>query len=155
MDTRDYPVVESPDFLLAALERANDAVVIVDADLRVSYFNAAAERMWGQDRAEVLGRDVGHLGLGDCDDAPQKPAQEHRSEIAIARRDGSRIRAALSLSSVELGGQSRTIAFVRDITAEIERDYPDLSWGQDRDAVFADVVNQLTPRATKKSENGW
>ena len=59
MDTRDYPVVESPvvetpDFLLAALERANDAVVIVDSDLRVSHFNAAAELIWGQDRANVL-----------------------------------------------------------------------------------------------------
>ena len=67
MHTRNYPVpaVETPDFLLAALERANDAVVIVDSDLRVSHFNAAAERIWGQDRAEVLGRHVSRLGLGD------------------------------------------------------------------------------------------
>ena len=33
MSTRDYPMVETPDFLLAALERANDAVVIFDRDL--------------------------------------------------------------------------------------------------------------------------
>jgi diguanylate cyclase (GGDEF)-like protein/PAS domain S-box-containing protein len=120
MDTRDYPVVESPvvetpDFLLAALERANDAVVIVDSDLRVSHFNAAAEFIWRQDRAEVLGRHVSHLGLGDLQQ------NHHATEITIARKDGSRIRAALSLSSVEAGGQSRTIAFVRDITAEIGR----------------------------------
>jgi hypothetical protein len=38
----DRSVLEAPEFLLAALERANDAVVIVDADLRVSHFNAAA-----------------------------------------------------------------------------------------------------------------
>jgi len=145
MDTRDYPVVETPDFLLAALERANDAVVIVDGDLRVSYFNAAAERMWGQDRAEVLGRHVGHLGLGDCDDASQKPAQERRSEIAIARRDGSRIRAALSLSSVELGGQSRTIAFVRDITAEVER--------RERMALFTLVADRTNRAAVVTDRN--
>jgi len=42
-------------------------------------------------------------------------------EITIARKDGSRVRAALSLSSVEAGGQSRTIAFVRDITLEVGR----------------------------------
>ena len=47
--------------------------------------------------------------------------QERGSEITIPRKDGSRIRAALSLSSVEAGGQSRTIAFVRDITAEVDR----------------------------------
>ncbi len=39
----------------------------------------------------------------------------------IQRKDGSRILAALSLSQVEVGGQSRTIAFVRDITAEVDR----------------------------------
>jgi PAS domain S-box-containing protein len=65
MHTRDYPVVEAPDFLLAALERANDAMVIVDSNLHVSYFNAAAELIWGLDRAEVLGRHVSRLGLRD------------------------------------------------------------------------------------------
>ena len=34
--------------------------------------------------------------------------------------DGSRVRAALSLSRID-GNQSRTIVFVRDITAEVER----------------------------------
>jgi diguanylate cyclase (GGDEF)-like protein/PAS domain S-box-containing protein len=48
-------------------------------------------------------------------------SQECRSEISITRKDGSRVRATLSLSSVEVGGQSRTIAFVRDITAKVER----------------------------------
>ena len=47
-------------------------------------------------------------------------AQRHDCEITIQRNDGSRIRAALSLSRVEVGGQIRTIAFVRDITAEVE-----------------------------------
>ena len=51
----DYPAVP-PDFLLAALERSNDAVVIVDSELHVSHFNAAAELIWGLDRADVLGR---------------------------------------------------------------------------------------------------
>ena len=46
MRAHDYPVVETPDFRLAALERANDGVVIVDGDLHVSHFNAAAELIW-------------------------------------------------------------------------------------------------------------
>src|ERR1700677_1885256 len=132
MHTRDYPVVETPDFLLAALERANDGVVIVDSDLRVSHFNAAAELIWGQDRANVLGRHVSGLGLSDLQQHPgATPAsgqvnghnapQKRRSEITIERKDGSRIRATLSLSSVEVGGQNRSIADVRDVTAEVER----------------------------------
>jgi len=42
MRAQDHPVAETPDFLLAALELAKDAVVIADSDLRISHFNAAA-----------------------------------------------------------------------------------------------------------------
>ena len=129
MHIHDYPLAETPDFLLAALERANDAVVIVDRDLHVSYFNPAAELIWGLDRAEVLGRHVKCLGLKDLDVAMPSAGrmngddaiQGHGSEIRIERKDGRRIRAALSVSHVEVGGQVRTIAFVRDITTELER----------------------------------
>ena len=55
MSGTDCPVVESPEFLLAALEQASDAVVVVDDDLRVRQFNAAAEQIWGIPRAQILG----------------------------------------------------------------------------------------------------
>ena len=122
MSESDCAAAETPDFLLAVLERANDAVVIVDRDRHVSFFNAAAERIWGLDRAEVLGRHVSRLRLKELqqvggDDVPQA----RDTEITIERKDGSRVRAALSLSSAEAGGQSRIIAFVRDVTTEAER----------------------------------
>ena len=122
MSERDTAAVETPDFLLAALERASEAVVIVDRDLHVSFFNAAAETIWGLTSAEVLGGHVSRLGLKelhreDGDDAPAG----HACEVTIERRDGSRVRAALSVSHVGIGGQSRSIAFVRDVTKEIVR----------------------------------
>ena len=43
MRASDYPTVETTEFLLAALEQASEAVVIVDSDLRIRHFNAAAE----------------------------------------------------------------------------------------------------------------
>jgi diguanylate cyclase (GGDEF)-like protein/PAS domain S-box-containing protein len=132
MRAPDYPAVETPDLLLAAFERANDAVVIVDSDLHVSHFNAAAELIWGLNRAEMLGCHISRLGLGDLQQHPiATPAsgqvnggdtvQGCSSEIVIHRKDGSRILAALSLSRAEVGGQSHTIAFIRDITTEVDR----------------------------------
>jgi diguanylate cyclase (GGDEF)-like protein/PAS domain S-box-containing protein len=130
MRAHDYPVAETPDLLLAAFERANDAVVIVDGDLLVSHFNAAAELIWELDRAEILGRHVSLLGLKDLlqhyDAAPgpmtgDETIQRHDSEITIHRKNGSRMLAALSLSRAEVGGQSHTIAFIRDITVEVDR----------------------------------
>src|SRR6266478_4453329 len=131
MRAHDDPVAETPDFLLAALERSNDAVVIADGDLRVSHFNAAAELIWELDRAEVLGCHVSRLGLTDLQQhhvAASAPGQANGddsirargSEITIQRKDGTRIRATVSLSHAEAGGQSRTIAFVRDVTAEAD-----------------------------------
>ena len=132
MRAYDCPAGETPEFLLAALEQAGDAIVIVDGDLCVSRFNAAAELIWGIPRAQVLGREASLLGLdhlqqyqiatsasgqaGGDDTAPGL-----RSEIKIARTDGSRIRAALSVSRVEIDGQNHHMVFARDITAEAER----------------------------------
>jgi len=132
MRAHDNPVVEAPDVLLAALERANDHRVIVCAHHPALMPDAAAERIWGLERTEVLGRHVSYLGLGDLRPHPvATPASaqvngddaipERGSEITIPRKDGRRVRAALSLSRVEAGGQARTIAFVRDITTEVER----------------------------------
>jgi diguanylate cyclase (GGDEF)-like protein/PAS domain S-box-containing protein len=124
MRAHDRPVVETPDLLLAALERADDAVVIVDGDLHVSHVNAAAERIWGLDRAELLGCHVSRLGLGDLQQhavATTASVQANGSEITIQRKDGSRVRAALSLSRGEVDGQTSYVAFVRDITSEVDQ----------------------------------
>jgi diguanylate cyclase (GGDEF)-like protein/PAS domain S-box-containing protein len=132
MLTHDGAMVEAPDVLLAALERANDAVVIVDSDLHVSHVNAAAELIFGLDRADMLGCHAGDLGLKDLQDRHvatpasdpvngRDTVQQSCSEITIQRKDGSRFRAALSLSRLEIGGQGRSIAFVRDITVEVEQ----------------------------------
>ncbi len=149
MRAHDCPLTENPDLLLAVLERASDGVVIVDGDLRVSHFNAAAEMLWQLDRADVLGHHVSRLGLQELglqepglqEPGLQEPGLQEPglqglesgqpagagslprsgSEIRIRRKDGSRIRAALSLARIEAGGQSRIVAFVRDITAEVAR----------------------------------
>jgi PAS domain S-box-containing protein len=47
--------------LFSAFERAVDAVVITGIDNQIRHFNAAAERMWGYHRDEVVGRQVSVL----------------------------------------------------------------------------------------------
>ena len=112
MRASDCPTVDTPEFLLAALEQASEAVVIIDSDLHVSHFNAAAESIWGVARGDILGLEASCLGLTDL-----RPS----SEITIRRADGSRLRASVSASRVEIGGRSSYMVFVRDITTEVER----------------------------------
>jgi diguanylate cyclase (GGDEF)-like protein/PAS domain S-box-containing protein len=156
MRAHDCPVVETPDLLLAALERATDAVVIVDGDLHVSHVNAAAELIWGLDRAELLGCHASRLGLGDLQQRHVATMtsgqvnggdaiQGRGSEIAIHREDGSRILAALSLSRAEVGGQSRYIAFVRDITSEVDQ--------RERLALLTSVADETNRAAVVTDQN--
>lgn len=118
MSASDLPMTETPDVLRAALECADDGIVIVDSALRITHFNAGAERIWKRARTEVLGRDAAVLALR-CLHAD--PVADFRDEISLVRHDGSRIRATVSLSSVTIGGANHHIVFARDVTAEAER----------------------------------
>ncbi|MFK4641726.1 PAS domain S-box-containing protein [Bradyrhizobium ottawaense] len=86
-------LTEIPDVLRAALERAEDGVVIVDDAHRITHFNAAAERIWKLARTDVLGRDAEILTLKGFQ---AEQVTDLRDEISLVRPDGSRIRARLS-----------------------------------------------------------
>ncbi|WP_245284091.1 diguanylate cyclase domain-containing protein [Bradyrhizobium sp. Cp5.3] len=118
MSASDCLVTETPDVLRAALERADDGVVILDSAHRITHFNTAAERIWKLARADVLGRDAAALSL-TCLQAD--PVVDFRDEISLVRRDGSRIKAAISLASIVAEGAIHLIVFARDVTAEAER----------------------------------
>jgi len=117
MSASDCPVTEMPDVLRAALECADDGIVIVDDAHRITYFNAGAERIWKLARAEVLGGDAAILTL-KCLQAD--PVVDFRDEISLIRRDGSRIKATIALSSTNIDGTISYIVFARDVTADAE-----------------------------------
>jgi diguanylate cyclase (GGDEF)-like protein/PAS domain S-box-containing protein len=123
MHALDLGVVETPELLLAAIEQANDGIVIVD-DFHITHFNAAAEQIWGMNRSEVLRRHVRFLGLSELQHAQAASGNESAAAgatrgadhaITIHRGDGRKVRARLSLSHP---GAARTIAWIRDVTAE-------------------------------------
>src|SRR5438067_1396623 len=97
----DCPVTEMPDVLRASLECADDGIAIVDSTHRITHFNAGAERIWKLARADILGRDAEILSLR-CLQA--NPVADFRDEISLVRRDGSRIKAAIALSSATIDG---------------------------------------------------
>ncbi|MCA0318806.1 MAG: EAL domain-containing protein [Proteobacteria bacterium] len=118
--------------LIAALEQSIDAVVIIDGRNEVSFFNAAAERLWGRDRSEVLGQNVRML-------VPEAVRPHHDGyvnanrggasdklvgtivEVPIDRPDGTRRVGSLSLSRIQAGGEVHYAAFVKDMTDEVRR----------------------------------
>ena len=139
------------------LEQALDAVVCIDERNRITFYNAAAERLWGYSRTEVLGRNVKLLvprAIQDQHDAyvdANRQSGQDRivgtsREVEIERKDGSKVWGSLSLSKIRQGERITYTAFVKDITREREaREMINQTLEQALDAVVCiDERNHIT-----------
>jgi c-di-GMP-specific phosphodiesterase len=119
--------------LLPALEQAIDAVVLIDEADCVTFFNAAAERLWGYARKEVLGREVtpllvphtmrpNHDSYIEANPKDRESSIVGRSrEICLKRKGGEQIWGSFSLSKVDVDGKIHYMGFIRDVTEEVHR----------------------------------
>lgn len=114
------------------LEQALDAVVSIDASNHVTFFNTAAERLWGYARNEVLGKNVSmlvpfmlrasHDALVDANRAGQPDRIVGISrEVELERADGSHLWVSLAMSRIHLDEGIHYTAFVRDVSQEVAR----------------------------------
>jgi len=113
------------------LEQAIDGVVTIDANKLITFYNKAAEEMFGYTREEVMGKNVkmivprmhrsNHDGYVDSNmkTGENKVVGKGR-ELEMERKDGSSFWGHLSLSKVEVGGELQYTAFIKDITSEKE-----------------------------------
>ncbi len=115
--------------LQAVCVSALAAIVMIDAEGRVTLWNPAAERMFGYTAAEMLGQRVHDLAapadlrqrFEAAFPAFQKTGQGAAigklTELTARRRDGSEFPVDLSLAAVRRGQEWEAVALVRDITA--------------------------------------
>ncbi|MEU4626252.1 PAS domain S-box protein [Actinoplanes sp. NPDC023801] len=113
------------------LEAAPDAIIAVDRDGRIEVVNAQTVRMFGYDRAELLGQSIELL-------VPERFRRHHPGHrldylrdmrprpmgagipLAARRRDGSEFPAEISLSALANGGM--IVAAVRDVSDRVRRE---------------------------------
>lgn len=109
------------------LEAAPDGIIEVERDGTIVLLNAAAEKMFGYRREDLLGQLIEVLVSG----AVRERHHEHRDhyaehpitrpmgiglELFAQRKDGSQFPVEISLSPIRSSQGSRVIAIVRDIT---------------------------------------
>lgn len=118
----------SEEKLRALAEAAYEAIVMIDSNGTVSFWNDAAERLFGYKEQEALGKDL-HTLIASPED--QEKAMNGMygfaftgegkvvgsiGEVEAVRKDGSRFPAERSVASFRLGDKWYAVATVRDIS---------------------------------------
>lgn len=115
----------------ALLDATVDAVLIIDAHGAIETFNRSAERLFGYEAAEVLGRNVSLL-MTDRDRGSHDAYMDRYArtnvphiigigrEVDARRKDGSVFPAFLSVGRIEGTEPPRFVGFLHDITLRRE-----------------------------------
>jgi PAS domain S-box-containing protein len=110
------------------MEAALDAIVLVDAELRIVAWNGAAEATFGLSRDEALGREIvdlvperlhGTYRLGlpaAMNPNSEIPALRTRFETVAIRSDGEEFPIELSLGTMGSGDDRLLVACARDVS---------------------------------------
>ncbi|MDO8463627.1 MAG: PAS domain S-box protein, partial [Gallionella sp.] len=111
---------------------AQDAIIMMGADQCISFWNTAAERIFGYTSAEAIGQDLHALiaptparaGFAQAYPHFQKTGEGQIigkvRELTALRKDGEEFPAELSVSATQFGGQWHAIGIVRDITGRVQ-----------------------------------
>ncbi|WP_158964464.1 methyl-accepting chemotaxis protein [Chachezhania sediminis] len=147
----------------STLENAIDAVVIIDTENRITFYNKAAETLWGYRPEEVMGRNVKMLVPAQFQanhdsylDQNRKTGQDKivgsSRDLKLYRKDGTEVSVSLALSKMRIGNSWGYAAFVRNISSE----YDSLNRLLDQVSLSADSVSissgQMEEAASKVND---
>jgi PAS domain S-box-containing protein len=120
--TRSAQLQEAFDRFRAVTESANDAIVSVDADARIVFWNRRAQTVFGYTEQESLGQPLSMLIVESDGEIRRYLASGDDQwlgrtiELTGRRRDGNPVPLELSLSTWKSGGAAFYTAVIRDIT---------------------------------------
>ncbi len=109
-------------------ESANDAIVMLDPEGNVSFWNKAAEKIFGYDRDEIMDKNFHSLiipkhlisefesGFEHFKDTGEGRAVGKTIELKGLHKNGDVIAIELSLSSLKLDNQWHSVGIMRDVT---------------------------------------
>jgi len=120
---------ESEERFAKISESAQDAIICINNDGNISFWNQAAEAIFGYMPEEVMGRDLHRLIVPERFRAAhlkafplfqttgQGAALGKTLELAAMRKDGTEFPVEVALSSTRIAGKWHAVAVLRDITA--------------------------------------
>lgn len=111
----------------AVTESAQDAIISINGDGKIIQWNAAASKVFGHDRHDVIGRsiiiiiperyrDAHSAGLARVVNGGERKLDGKPLELAAVKHDGSEFPIELSFASWEEDGEVFFTSIVRDVT---------------------------------------
>lgn len=91
------------------LERALDAIVIINSKEEITFFNTAAENLFGYSRKEVLGKKARII-------LPIPVEEQTSVELEVTKKEGDGFLASVSVAAIEMDGGIQHTVFIEDIT---------------------------------------
>jgi two-component system, NtrC family, sensor kinase len=134
---------------------AQEAILMMDDQGAVAYWNKAAEQIFGYSAEEAMGRDLHNLlaprkyyeafkkGFDLFKKTGQGPAVGKTLELEALRKDGSKFPMELSLSSVKVKDKWIAIGILRDITERIQAEEAIRGTAQRYRTVFDSVADTI------------
>ena len=119
---------ESNETLNTITAAAKDAIVMMDHQGIISFWNPAAEAIFGHRAHEAIGKELHTLlapprlleqyrqGIGRFRDTGEGPSIGRTLELTAMRKDGTEFPLELSLSSLQLKGKWHAVGVLRDIS---------------------------------------
>ena len=111
------------------LEGALDAIITTNKDGVIEFFNAAAEKLWGYRRNEVLGNQVNMLFSAETiknndfvkafATPDMKKVVGERREVAIKDKFGEEVAVLFLLSEAQVGEDHSFTAFIQNVEVEL------------------------------------
>jgi PAS domain S-box-containing protein len=124
---RDYAAEHRrmSNMFVSLLEAAPDAMLVVGADGRIVLANAQADRLFGYERTELVGKNAGiviprnlqaEYAEGHANFmADPMSAVGYPTELVVSHRDGTEIPVEVSVSPLEIEGKPHISVSLRDI----------------------------------------
>ncbi len=112
------------------LEGALDAIVTINQEEKIEFFNKAAENLWNYDKKEVLGKDVRLIlpppynkelsgKVIDFLKSDKNHLKGNRTEVNIVNKNSEELPVLLTLSEAKIGEEYTYTAFIQNISVEL------------------------------------
>jgi PAS domain S-box-containing protein len=134
---------------------AKDAIIMIDEKGRTSFWNPAAEEIFGYAKEEVINKEL-HLFilperyLADhqkmmriFSDTGKVPAVGQTVELTVRKKDGTEFPVELSLSAIQLKGKWNAVGIARDITRRKESEQEMLASLREKELLLREIHHRV------------